>query len=86
MKSRTRERWAPWLLLLVTLLIWQTLCSVFAVSEFIFPSPLRIAQQTIEYRDVIAGHAWRTFWVTMAGFGIAIVVGVLLGFLIGSSR
>jgi ABC-type nitrate/sulfonate/bicarbonate transport system permease component len=31
-------------------------------------------------------HAWRTYWVTMAGFGIAIVVGVLLGFLIGSSR
>ena len=32
------------------------------------------------------GHAWRTYWVTMAGFGIAIVVGVLLGFVVGSSR
>lgn len=31
-------------------------------------------------------HAWRTFWVTMAGFGISIVVGVVLGFVIGSSR
>ena len=31
-------------------------------------------------------HAWRTFWATMVGFGSAIVVGVLLGFLIGSSR
>ena len=31
-------------------------------------------------------HAWRTFWTTMLGFGIAIVVGVLLGFLIGSSK
>ena len=29
---------------------------------------------------VIPGHAWRTFWVTMVGFGISIVVGVLLGF------
>ena len=37
-------------------------------------------------RGYLAGHAWRTYWVTMAGFGIAIVVGVLLGFLIGSSR
>jgi NitT/TauT family transport system permease protein len=25
-------------------------------------------------------HAWRTYWVTMAGFALAIVVGVLLGF------
>jgi NitT/TauT family transport system permease protein len=30
--------------------------------------------------------AWDTFWVTMVGFGLAIAVGVLLGFLIGSSR
>ena len=37
-------------------------------------------------RWIIAGHAWRTFWVTMVGFGLAIVVGVLLGFVIGSSR
>ena len=43
--------------------------------------------QLVEFSGVIAGHAWRTFWVTMAGFGIAIVVGVLLGFVvIGSSR
>ena len=60
--------------------------SLFQVSEFVFPSPLRIYEQMIEFRGVIAAHAWRTFWVTMAGFGIAIVVGVLLGFVIGSSR
>jgi hypothetical protein len=30
--------------------------------------------------------AWKTFWVTMLGFALSIVVGVLLGFLIGSSR
>jgi NitT/TauT family transport system permease protein len=32
------------------------------------------------------GHAWRTFWTTMVGFGISIAVGVVLGFIIGSSR
>ena len=80
------ESWSPWILLWVTLLIWQTLCSVFKVSEFIFPSPMRIGEQLIEFHAVIAAHAWRTFWVTMAGFGIAIVVGVLMGFVIGSSR
>jgi NitT/TauT family transport system permease protein len=86
MKAKNLERWAPWLLLFLTLALWQMLCSVFTVSEFIFPSPQRIAQQMVEYRGVIASHAWRTFWVTMVGFGVAIVVGVMLGFLIGSSR
>ena len=86
MSTRTIERWAPWVLLLTVVALWQVVCSVFAVSEFIFPSPARIGEQMLEYRGIIAQHAWRTFWVTMAGFGIAIVVGVMLGFLIGSSR
>ena len=86
MQARRLEAWSPWLLLVATLLLWQGLCAALNVSEFIFPSPLRIAQQLIEFKGEIAKHAWRTYWVTMAGFCIAIVVGVLLGFLIGSSR
>ncbi|HOB93521.1 MAG TPA: ABC transporter permease [Aquabacterium sp.] len=84
--SRRLEAWSPWLLLVATLLLWQAVCSAFNVSEFIFPSPARIWAQLVEFKGEIAKHAWRTFWVTMVGFGIAIVVGVLLGFLIGSSR
>ena len=80
------HRWAPLILLAAVLLLWQAICSLFNVSEFIFPSPWRILEQTWEHRGAILGHAWRTFWVTMVGFGITIVVGVLLGFLIGSSR
>ena len=80
------ERWAPWLLLVVVLVLWQIICSAFAISEFIFPSPWRIWTQLVEFKALIAGHAWRTYWVTMAGFGLAIVVGVMLGFLVGSSR
>ena len=80
------ERWSPWVLLLAVVALWQIICVAFDVSEFIFPSPWRIAEQFWEFRGEILKHAWRTFWVTMVGFGIAIVVGVLLGFLIGSSR
>ncbi|HYN61099.1 MAG TPA: ABC transporter permease [Rubrivivax sp.] len=84
--SKSLERYAPLILLVVTIALWQLLCTAFNVSEFIFPSPARIAEQTWEHRWTILGHSWRTFWVTMVGFGIAIVVGVLLGFLMGSSR
>ncbi|WP_427913681.1 ABC transporter permease [Ramlibacter sp. MMS24-I3-19] len=86
MTARRMQRWSPWILLVLLIAIWQVACSALQVSEFIFPSPLRIWNQLLEFRGVIAAHAWRTFWVTMAGFGLAIVVGVLLGFLIGSSR
>jgi NitT/TauT family transport system permease protein len=85
-KPAQLERWAPWALLLLVIAIWQAICSAFNVSEYIFPSPARIASQIVEFHDEILKHAWRTLWVTLVGFGIAIVVGVLLGFLIGSSR
>lgn len=81
-----QARWAPWVLLLAVIILWQIICSALNVSDFIFPSPSRIAEQAIEFHAEIIKHAWRTFWVTMVGFSIAMVVGVLLGFLVGSSR
>ena len=86
MHKKTVERWSPWILLVATILLWQIICSAFSIPEYLFPSPWAIGVQLVEFSGVIAGHAWRTFWVTMAGLGIAIVVGVLLGFVIGSSR
>ena len=79
------ERFAPALLLLLILLAWQGICSAFEISEFIFPSPFAIGESMLEFAGPIAGHAWRTYWVTMAGFALAVVVGVLLGLAIGSS-
>jgi len=86
MHKKTVERWSPWILLVATILLWQIICSAFSIPEYLFPSPWAIGVQLVEFSGVIAGHAWRTFWVTMVGFAIAIVVGVLLGFVIGSSR
>ena len=80
MNTKTLEKCAPWVLLIAVIVLWQVLCTGLNVSEFIFPSPLRIAEQLNEFKGIIAGHAWRTFWVTMSGFGLAIVVGVLPGF------
>ena len=68
------------------LVLWQLVCSVFRIADFIFPSPLTIVQAMIEFAGPIGEAAWKTFWVTMLGFAISIVVGVLLGFLVGSSR
>lgn len=84
-QQRRVQRVAPWLLLGTFLLLWQGACLVFNVSDFILPSPSAIVTSLFEYWDVIAGHAWRTFWTTMVGFGLAIIVGVVLGLLMGSS-
>jgi NitT/TauT family transport system permease protein len=85
MNKQAVKTFAPWALLIAIVVVWQLICSVFSVSEFIFPSPYAIVQSLVEYAGPIAEHAWRTYWVTMVGFAIAVVVGVALGFLIGSS-
>ena len=80
------ERYAPWLLSGALLVVWQAICSLFDVSEFIFPTPIAIAKSLVQYAGPIALHAWQTFWTTMAGFAIGVAVGLLLGLAIGGSR
>ncbi|MDP2371009.1 ABC transporter permease [Rhodoferax sp.] len=86
MNKKQIERWAPVVLGLVLLLLWQAVCGLFRIDDYIFPSPYTIAQAMAEFSAPLAEAAWKTFWVTMLGFGVSIVVGVLLGFLVGSSR
>ena len=68
------------------LLLWELLVRLLSVPEFIFPAPLAIAAEFGQFGGALMDAAWKTFWVTMVGFGISIAVGVLMGFLIGSSR
>ena len=86
MSRKQIERWAPVVLGLVLLVLWQAVCWLFRIDDYIFPSPYTIAQAMAEFSGPLAEAAWKTFWVTMVGFGVSIVVGVLLGFLVGSSR
>ena len=80
------ERWAPWGLLALLLLLWELFVAGFDIPEFIFPSPIQIGREFVEFGGPLLEAAWKTFWVTMLGFALAIVVGVMLGFLVGSSR
>jgi NitT/TauT family transport system permease protein len=84
--SRKMEKWSPLVVLVAFLLLWQAVVVVFGIAEFIFPSPWQIALQFVEFQSALLEAAWKTFWVTMLGFAVSIVVGVMLGFLIGSSR
>jgi NitT/TauT family transport system permease protein len=86
MKARTMQRWAPVVTAAALLALWQLVCWAFSIPDYLFPSPLTIVHALAEFAGPIGEAAWKTFWVTMIGFAIAIVVGVLLGFLVGSSR
>jgi NitT/TauT family transport system permease protein len=85
-RRRALEAWSSWIVLAAILVLWELVCRVFRVSDFIFPAPSAILASLRQYAGPIAQHALQTFWTTMAGFAIGVVVGVLLGVLVGSSR
>ena len=53
MTSLRFQAWSPWILLVAVIALWQLVCVAFNISEFIFPSPLRIWTQMVEYRRLI---------------------------------
>ena len=86
MNNKTLERFSPLIVLAAVIVLWEAVVRIFGIAEFIFPAPSQIASQFAEFKGPLIEAAWKTFWVTMVGFALSIVVGVLLGFLIGSSR
>lgn len=64
------------------LLIWELLCDTGRVPKFLLPSPSQIAEATWEWRGVLAGHLWVTFYEVVFGFILAVAIGIPLAVLI----
>ena len=79
------ERHAPSLLVIGILLLWELICRGFKVDPFVLPMPSAIWDALLEFKKPIYDHALQTFWTTMVGFAIAVLVGLILGCMLGSS-
>ena len=66
--------------------VWEAGCRAFAVPPTFLPSPLLILKAMGSYRATLAENAFVTLWTTLAGFGIATIIGLLLGVFIGASK
>jgi NitT/TauT family transport system permease protein len=77
---------APWVFTIGFFALWEIVCRVFGVSSFVLPAPSTILAAIWEYRSQLTYHAFFTLWMTLAGFGLAVVFGLLLGMMLGSSR
>ena len=77
---------APWLFTIGFFVFWELFCRLFRVSTFVLPAPTVILQAMWQYQSQLLFHSFHTLWMTLAGFGIAIVCGLLLGVALGASR
>ena len=62
----------------VILILWQTVCSVGLVDEFLLPSPVQVVKAFVEEFPLLMEHSFVT--LTEALFGL--VLGILLGFFV----
>lgn len=70
---------SPAIILLVLILsIWQIYLTIFDVRQTVLPPPSKVLQALFEYREIIWSHAVQTIFETMAGFALAILLGLAI--------
>jgi len=85
-KARTLENAMPWCFVIGLLVIWEAVCLLFDIPLFLLPSPTAIVGSLQKWTAPIMENAGYTFVSTLIGFSLAVVLGIALGVLIGSSR
>ncbi|MEJ2860737.1 ABC transporter permease [Actinomycetospora flava] len=82
-------KWLPWVsapvLLILLVIVWSLVVSVFGVSEFVLPAPSAVAASLGELvvDPATWGHVQVTVTEVLSGFAIALVLGVLGGVVLG---
>jgi NitT/TauT family transport system permease protein len=84
--NRMLERLSPWLFTIALFVVWEAVCRIFHVDQFILPAPSAIFAAVWQYRWPLTRHSFVTLWTTMAGFAIAVIFGIVLGLIVGWSR
>lgn len=75
----------PWLVALGVLVLWEVVCRAFKIPQFVLPPPSSVAASMIKWWSPLMMNAGQTLMTTLAGFAIAVVVGLVLGVALGSS-
>ena len=81
------ENWGlPAVTLVATLVLWQAATKILHIPLWLVPAPSDIVAALLERGGGLWGHIWVTFYETVLGFLLAIVLGVPLAVLVVHSR
>lgn len=75
----------PLLITVGFFVFWEVACLALRVDRFILPRPSVVAVSLWNNFAVVAINSFQTLYTTLAGFALAVVVGMLLGMLVGAS-
>lgn len=81
-----RKLAAPIGAIAVLLLLWEWLVWVNGWPNYKMASPLDLVPAFWRYRVLFLEYGWDTFWRTVAGLGLSVIVGTVIGMIMGFSR
>jgi NitT/TauT family transport system permease protein len=76
----------PVLAIAAFLLLWEFIVWVNGWPNYVMASPSDLPAAYIRFWGLFLEMGWQTLWRTVAGLGIAVVVGTALGMVMGFSR
>jgi NitT/TauT family transport system permease protein len=80
------QRLAPWLTTVAFVALWWLCVVIFDIKSFVLPTPWEAVKAIYQFRYPLFVHGLATLTTTLIGFAIAVVIGMVLGILVGSSR
>lgn len=66
------------IVLLGCLLIWEACVHVLHLPEFLVPSPSAVLQEFFDKPDFYFTNSLSTLWISLAGFGLSVLAGLIL--------
>jgi NitT/TauT family transport system permease protein len=84
-RRRRLQKLLPWLIVIVSFLVWEGVVRAMQIPAFVLPAPSAIADSMVKWWWPLVDNAWQTLMTTLIGFALAIVFGLALGVAIGSS-
>ncbi|MDG3042672.1 ABC transporter permease [Roseicyclus marinus] len=86
MNDTLRKILAPTIFIVGILVVWEWAVWYNNLPDFRMASPSDLIPRYIRFWDLFLIKSWETLWRTVAGLGLAVIFGTLIGMIMGFSR
>ncbi len=86
MSEKTQQIVWPVAFIAGFVILWELIVRIFSIPESFLPGPIAVGQALVKFWDPIFKNSMHTLFETLVGFALAIVFGLALGLLVGSSK
>jgi NitT/TauT family transport system permease protein len=81
-KKHARDLFWPVLISALLLLVWEVAVRWLKIRSILLPAPSEIAETMVRQWPLIASHLWPSLYLTICGFALSVLGGVLVAILI----